>query len=66
MTDAADIATEREYILRQEALARLRACRNSGPGRSTCEDCGAPIPAARRAAVPSVRRCVACQQEHEQ
>ncbi|MGJ3523549.1 TraR/DksA C4-type zinc finger protein [Nitratidesulfovibrio sp. D1] len=72
MADAADIATEREFILRQEALARLRAARGaqrasltSLASRATCEECGDPIPEARRAAVPGVRLCITCQKELE-
>lgn len=66
MADAADIATEREFILRQEALARLRSAR--GAQRASlvnCEECGDPIPEARRAAVPGVRLCITCQKELE-
>lgn len=69
MADAADIATERECILRQEALARLHAARGaqrtSQASRATCEECGDPIPQARRAAVPGVRLCITCQKELE-
>lgn len=66
MADAADIATEREFILRQEALARLRTARGAQQAsRSTCEECGDPIPEARRAAVPGVRLCITCQKELE-
>ena len=31
-----------------------------------CEECDAPIPAARRKAVPGVRLCVACQEGHDE
>ncbi|BFR48735.1 TraR/DksA C4-type zinc finger protein [Nitratidesulfovibrio sp. HK-II] len=72
MADAADIATERECILRQEALARLHAARGAQrtsltglTSRATCEECGDPIPQARRAAVPGVRLCITCQKELE-
>jgi phage/conjugal plasmid C-4 type zinc finger TraR family protein len=33
----------------------------SGPGSDECEDCSQPIPARRRAAMPSATRCVHCQ-----
>jgi RNA polymerase-binding transcription factor DksA len=36
-----------------------------GPSLSHCEECEAPIPQARQAAVPGVRLCVACQQAQE-
>ena len=45
----------------QRARSRLRA----GPGLSHCEECDAPIPLARRRAVPGVRLCVSCQQARD-
>jgi RNA polymerase-binding transcription factor DksA len=36
-----------------------------GPGLTHCEECDAPIPAARRKAVPGVRLCVACQEAQD-
>jgi phage/conjugal plasmid C-4 type zinc finger TraR family protein len=48
----------------EDALARARAkLEAAGPARMHCEECEAPIPAARRAAVPGVRLCVKCQEE---
>ncbi|MEY2689293.1 MAG: hypothetical protein RL375_3492 [Pseudomonadota bacterium] len=38
----------------------------AGPGQADCEDCGEPIPAARRVAFPAAIRCFFCQDEHEQ
>lgn len=35
----------------------------SGPGLTHCADCGAPIPDARRDAIPGVRLCISCQEE---
>lgn len=32
-----------------------------GTGQSDCEDCGDPIPSARRAAMPCAIRCINCQ-----
>ncbi len=46
----------------EDAVARARSRLRGGTGLSHCEDCGAPIPEARRRAVPGVRRCVACQE----
>ena len=42
-----------------------RARRNLPKGESLleCEECGEPIPEARRLALPGVRLCVACQNE---
>ncbi|OHZ04057.1 DksA/TraR family C4-type zinc finger protein [Salinicola sp. LHM] len=44
----------------QEARQRLQ---NHGPSLAICEACEAPIPEARRQAVPGVRLCIACQAE---
>jgi phage/conjugal plasmid C-4 type zinc finger TraR family protein len=49
----------------KDAVERARRQLARGPGLSHCEDCDAPIPAARRKAVPGVRRCVACQAAHD-
>lgn len=49
----------------KDAIERARSRLPSGPGRSHCEECDAPIPEARRKAVPGVRLCVACQQADE-
>jgi len=46
-----------------DAIARARRQLGSGPGLNRCEECDAPIPEARRRAVPGVRLCVACQDE---
>ena len=49
-----------------DAVQRARSRLNKGPGRKHCEECDAPIPAARRRAVPGVRLCVACQQSRDE
>ena len=36
-----------------------------GPGLTHCEECEAPIPEARRKAVPGVRLCVRCQEAED-
>lgn len=36
----------------------------SGPGSPTCVECGDSIPEARRQALPGVRMCVHCAEEH--
>lgn len=48
-----------------DAVARARSKRLRGPGLLRCEECGEPIPEARRQAVPGVRLCIACQAEHD-
>ncbi|HET6432488.1 DksA/TraR family C4-type zinc finger protein [Dyella sp.] len=45
-----------------DAVQRARQQLRAGPGLEQCEECDAPIPAARRKAVPGVRLCVACQE----
>ncbi|MBD9534850.1 MAG: DksA/TraR family C4-type zinc finger protein [Stenotrophomonas sp.] len=45
-----------------DAIKRARSRLPSGPGLTHCEECEAPIPEARRKAVPGVRLCVNCQQ----
>ena len=43
----------------EDAVARAR-------GEMTeCEECGDPIPEARRKAIPGVRLCITCQQEKD-
>ena len=49
-----------------DAIARARSQLKQGPGLEHCEECDAPIPLARRKAVPGVRLCVACQQVHDE
>ena len=48
-----------------DAVARARSKQHKGPGLSHCEECDAPIPEARRKAVPGVRLCVKCQAERD-
>ncbi|MGH8433160.1 MAG: DksA/TraR family C4-type zinc finger protein [Pseudomonas sp.] len=47
----------------EDAIQRARSQLPSGESLSHCEDCAAPIPQARRAAIKGVRLCVACQSE---
>ncbi|MDJ0777555.1 MAG: DksA/TraR family C4-type zinc finger protein [Gammaproteobacteria bacterium] len=47
----------------EDEVARARSRIPRGESRTHCDECGAEIPAARRAAVPGVSHCVACQQE---
>ncbi|RYD14385.1 MAG: DksA/TraR family C4-type zinc finger protein [Lysobacteraceae bacterium] len=48
-----------------DAVKRARSRLQRGPGLLHCEECDAPIPAARRKAVPGVRLCVACQEAQD-
>ncbi len=47
----------------ESEVARARSRLPAGASLSCCEECGEPIPEARRRALPGVRRCVACQSE---
>jgi phage/conjugal plasmid C-4 type zinc finger TraR family protein len=49
----------------KDAVDAVRVRLIAGAGATHCDDCGEPIPEARRAALPSVRRCVACQSAQE-
>jgi phage/conjugal plasmid C-4 type zinc finger TraR family protein len=46
----------------EDAVARARSRLPRGESAKQCQECGAAIPEARRAAVPGVRLCVACQE----
>ena len=49
----------------EDAVSRARSQLPRGESLSHCEECAAPIPEARRQAVPGVRLCVACQAQHD-
>ena len=44
-----------------DAVAAARARLPRGESAEDCDECGEPIPVARRRAVPGVRTCVSCQ-----
>lgn len=44
-----------------DAVQRARSQLPRGESLTFCEECGEPIPEARRLALPGVRLCVACQ-----
>ncbi|KLJ02876.1 DksA/TraR family C4-type zinc finger protein [Luteimonas sp. FCS-9] len=50
----------------KDAIERARSQLRSGPGLTRCEECDAPIPEARRVAVPGVRLCVDCQAQQDE
>lgn len=49
----------------KDAVLRARALLPAGTSAEECDDCGEPIPARRRDAVPGVRTCIACQSERD-
>ena len=49
----------------EDAIKRARSRLPQGPSRAHCEECDAPIPEARRKAMPGVRLCVPCQEAQD-
>ena len=49
----------------KDGVNRAQSRLTAGPGLEHCADCSAPIPEARRKAVPGVRLCVACQEAED-
>lgn len=47
----------------KDEVARVRSRLKGGVSLEECEECGEPIPPARRLAIPGVRLCIDCQQE---
>ena len=47
----------------EDEVARARSLLPKGAGLAACEECGDPIPEARRQALPGVRLCILCQEE---
>ena len=64
MPDNVDFIQEQqaELLERQINAARVK---HYGASALVCEECDAPIPAARRAAYPSATRCVSCRSVFE-
>ncbi|ARU94053.1 DksA/TraR family C4-type zinc finger protein [Tatumella citrea] len=49
----------------EDAVARAREHLGRGESAEICEECGDPIPEARRKALAGVRYCLKCQNEKE-
>ena len=49
----------------KDAVSAARARLMSGEGVEDCEECGEPIPPARRKALPSARTCILCQSRRD-
>ena len=45
----------------EDGVRRAKSRLPQGPTATHCDECAEPIPEARRAALPGVRLCVACQ-----
>ncbi len=50
----------------EDAVQLARSRLPEGESFTHCEECDAPIPQARRDAIPGVRLCVTCQQVHDE
>lgn len=61
MPDEIDRANEIAEKERQREISKMRQTRHISLVED-CEDCGEPIPKARREAVPSTTLCVFCQE----
>lgn len=61
MADAMDLVQQR---VEEERQRHIRAARAKTPGvsRVLCIECEAPIPPARRRAIPGVQLCITCQE----
>jgi phage/conjugal plasmid C-4 type zinc finger TraR family protein len=49
----------------KDGIDRAKSRLPQGPGLTHCAECGTAIPEARRAAVPGVRLCLACQEQRD-
>ena len=46
----------------KDGVLRAKSRLPQGPSATHCQECGVSIPEARRAALPGVRLCIACQE----
>lgn len=58
MTDIADTASD--YQSRLNAEAEAKRIRYEGESAADCVECGEPINAGRRKAIPGVQTCIDC------
>ncbi|XBS71032.1 DksA/TraR family C4-type zinc finger protein [Acerihabitans sp. KWT182] len=49
----------------EDAVQRARHALSGGESAACCQECGEPIPEARRRALPGVQLCLACQAERD-
>ncbi|XOQ09896.1 MAG: DksA C4-type domain-containing protein [Serratia liquefaciens] len=64
MADSMDYSQENQALLLETQIANARKS-SVLPSAFVCEECDAPIPAARHVAVPGVYTCVFCQNIRE-
>lgn len=62
--DEDDVQQQIEDSIDDE-VRRARSALPQGESLEHCEECGEPIPEARREALPGVRLCVACQEHRD-
>ena len=48
-----------------DAVMRAKSQLPVGPSLTHCDECNTEIPEARRQAIPGVKLCVTCQEEHD-
>lgn len=63
--DLMDMAQEREELIRENQIQKARQPLGRLVSAFFCEECDAPIPEARRIAIPGVAVCVNCQEVTE-
>lgn len=49
----------------KDGVMRAKSQLPTGPSLTHCEECDAEIPEGRRVAIPGVRLCVTCQENHD-
>lgn len=49
----------------KDGVLRAKSRLPQGPSATHCAECSAPIPEARRQALPGVRLCIACQERED-
>lgn len=62
--DEDDVHEQIESTVNDE-VERARRSLPQGESLESCEECGNPIPEPRRKALPGVRLCVKCQEQHD-
>ncbi|GAA4493339.1 TraR/DksA C4-type zinc finger protein [Pseudaeromonas paramecii] len=61
MSDDVDQAGDLIALQEDIGIQRVRAQLPAGAGAAECQECGEPIPARRRKAIPGTQVCAECQ-----